>query len=200
MPVTTRTDISAALQLALALFPEEGAKRIVLFSDGRENLNQALQQAEIAGMEDIDLRYSPLSDDAGVAEVLVERLDAPVETRQGQNIDLAISIRSTVATGATLRVLADGEPVESREVALKSGSNAFDVHIPEQAPGFHRFRVQIVPDRDNRLQNNESSAFTVVQGPPSVLIVEGQAGARRARALHVPARARARGVRRDRGL
>ena len=176
VPVTTRTDISGALQLSLALFPEEGAKRIVLLSDGRENLNQALQQAEVAGMEDIELRYSPLSEDAGAAEVLVERLDAPVETRQGQNIDLAISIRSTVATGATLRVLADGEPVESREVALKPGSNAFDVQVPEQAPGFHRFRVQIVPDRDNRLQNNESSAFTVVQGPPAVLLVEGQPG------------------------
>jgi len=176
VPVTTRTDISSALQLALALFPDEGAKRIILLSDGRENLNQALQQAEIAGMEEIEVRYSPLSGDTGTAEVLVERLEAPVQTRQGQNITLAIAIRSTVTTGATLRVLADGEPVESREVLLKPGSNAFDIPIPEQAPGFHRFRVQIVPDRDNRLQNNESSAFTVVQGPPAVLLVEGQAG------------------------
>ena len=174
--VTTRTDIAGALQLALALFPEEGAKRIVLLSDGRENLNQALQQAEIAGMQDIELRFYPLGADGGTAEVQVERLDAPVEIREGQSIDLQVSIGSTVSTGATLQVLADNELVESREVQLRPGSNLYTIHVPEIKPGFHRFRVMIVPDRDNRLQNNESSAFTVVQGPPSVLLVEGEAG------------------------
>ena len=33
-----------------------------------------------------------------------------------------------------------------------------------------------MPDADTRLQNNEASAFTVVQGPPRVLLVEGQPG------------------------
>ena len=176
VPVTTRTDIAGALQLALALFPEEGAKRIVLLSDGRENLNLALQQAEIAGMQDIELRFYPLGADSGVAEVQVERLEAPVEIREGQTIDLSVSIASTVSTGATLQVLADNELVDNREVQLKPGSNPFTIHAPEIGPGFHRFRVVIVPDRDNRLQNNESSAFTVVQGPPSILLVEGTPG------------------------
>ncbi len=176
VPVTTRTDIAGALQLALALFPEEGAKRIVLLSDGRENLNEALQQAEIAGMQDIELRFYALSADSAAAEVLVERLDAPVQIREGQRIDLAVSIASTVSTGATLQVLADNELVDSREVRLNPGSNPFTIQAPEISPGFHRFRVVIVPDRDSRLQNNASSAFTVVQGPPSALIVEGEPG------------------------
>lgn len=176
VPVTTRTDIAGALQLALALFPEEGAKRIVLLSDGRENLNQALQQAEIAGMQDIELRFYALSADNGTAEVQVERLDAPVEIREGQSIDLQVSIASTISTGATLQILVDNELIESRDVQLKPGSNALSIHASEINPGFHRFRVVIVPDRDNRLQNNESSAFTVVQGPPAVLLVEGEPG------------------------
>ncbi|MCB0089318.1 MAG: VWA domain-containing protein, partial [Caldilineaceae bacterium] len=41
--------------------------------------------------------------------------------------------------------------------------------------GFHRFRAQITPDADTLLQNNEAGAFTVVHGPPSVLLVQGQA-------------------------
>lgn len=176
VPVTTRTDIASALQLSLALFPDEGAKRIVLLSDGRENLDLALQQAEIAGMQQIELRYYPLSEGGSTAEVQVERLDSPVEIRQGQSIDLGISIRSTVSSGATLRVLADNELIDSREVVLNPGSNSFTVTAPDQAPGFHRFRVQVVPDRDSRLQNNESSAFTIVQGPPAVLLVEGEPG------------------------
>src|SRR5262249_16181967 len=40
----TRSDIAKALQLALASFPEKGSKRIVLISDGNENLGNAEEQ------------------------------------------------------------------------------------------------------------------------------------------------------------
>ncbi len=42
------TDISAALKLALACFPEGSGKRIVLISDGNENLGKAEDQARVA--------------------------------------------------------------------------------------------------------------------------------------------------------
>ena len=54
VPVTARTDIASALQLAMALLPDEGAKRLVLLSDGRENLGQALAQAELAAAHGIE--------------------------------------------------------------------------------------------------------------------------------------------------
>src|SRR5213079_2076160 len=43
----TRTDIAGALKLALASFPGHSAKRIVLLSDGNENLGRAEDQALI---------------------------------------------------------------------------------------------------------------------------------------------------------
>ncbi len=43
VPVSTRTDIASALQLAMALFPDEGAKRLVLLSDGRENFKLCVE-------------------------------------------------------------------------------------------------------------------------------------------------------------
>ena len=45
IPITSRTDVAGALQLAQAILPEEGAKRIVLLSDGRENIQNAMKQA-----------------------------------------------------------------------------------------------------------------------------------------------------------
>ncbi|MGC9334507.1 MAG: glutamine amidotransferase, partial [Anaerolineae bacterium] len=62
------------------------------------------------------------------------------------------------------------------------GTNRFLVPVQAsaaasgRASGFRRFRAQIVPDADTRLQNNEAGAFTVVHGPPGVLLVEGQPG------------------------
>jgi uncharacterized membrane protein/Mg-chelatase subunit ChlD len=176
IPLTTRTDIASALQLALALFPDEGAKRMVLLSDGRENLGRALDQAELAAAHDIQLTYVSLPVEEGEVEVLVEALLAPGEVRQGQAFDLTVVIHSSERIGATLRVLADGTLIHARNVQLTEGNNRFTIPIEAEHAGFRRFRAQIIPDDDTRLQNNEASAFTVIHGPPHVLIVEGRPG------------------------
>jgi hypothetical protein len=174
VPVTTRTDIAGALQLGMALFPDEGAKRLVLLSDGRENLSSALEQAELASAHSMELRYVSLGDPEGEAEVLVEALESPADVRQGQDFELTVVVRSSVATGAELRVFGDGELIHSQDVSLQEGSNRFNVPVEADETGFRRFRAQVVPDADSRLQNNEASAFTVVHGPPRILVVEGE--------------------------
>jgi Mg-chelatase subunit ChlD/uncharacterized membrane protein len=174
VPVTTRTDISSALQLAMALFPEEGAKRLVLLTDGRENLGSGLEQADLAAAHQIQLTYVPLSGPEGESEVLIDSLNAPNDTRLGQGFDLTVIIHSTDAMGAFLRVYGDNQLIYSQEVRLSEGTNRFLVPVEAEETGFHRFRAQIIPDRDTRLQNNEASAFTVVHGPPRILIVEGR--------------------------
>lgn len=176
VPVTTRTDIASALQLAMALFPDEGARRMVLLSDGRENLSYALRQAELAAFQDIEVSYIPLGQEQEGVEVLLEGIEAPADAREGQQFDLGITVQSSAAVGATLRVFADGELIHTQELNLREGTNRYAVPIRDAEPGFHRYRAQIVPDADNRLQNNEASAFTVVHGPPAILLVEGSPG------------------------
>jgi Ca-activated chloride channel family protein len=177
VPISTRTDIAGALQLAMAVFPDEGAKRLVLLSDGRQNLNQALDQAELAAAQDIELLYMPLGADLPPAEVLVESVQAPADVRQGQGFDLNVVVHSSAPSSGSLRVFSDGDLVHTQQVTLQSGANRFQIPVESQSPGFRRFRVQIVPDQDSRLQNNLGSAFTVVHGPPRILLVEGQSGA-----------------------
>jgi uncharacterized membrane protein/Mg-chelatase subunit ChlD len=176
VPVTFRTDIAGALQLGLALFPDQGAKRLVLLSDGRQNLGKALEQTELAAAHDIELSYIPLEGPHGEVEVLVEMLESPPEVRQGQGFELTAVIQSTNPVGATLRVFADGQLINSQEVDLRQGTNRFLIPVESAEPGFRRFRAQIIPDADTRLQNNEASAFTVVHGPPRILVVEGARG------------------------
>jgi uncharacterized membrane protein len=178
VPVTLRTDIASALQLGLALFPDEGAKRLVLLSDGRENLGHALAQAELAAAHDIGLSFVPLGRPPGgdEIEVRLESLDAPADVRQGQGFDLIVLVDSTAQVDAGLRVFGDGQLIHSQDVRLQPGTNRFLIPVQGDRTGFRRFRAQIVPDADTRLQNNQASAFTVVYGPPRVLLVEGQPG------------------------
>ncbi len=176
IPVTSRTDIASALQLALALFPNEGAKRIILLSDGQENLGYALKQAELVAAHQIELRYVPLSGLPGEIEVLVSALETQTNLRQGQQFDLTVVVNSSAATQAALQVFADGQIFHNQEVSLREGDNRFLIPVTAQETGFHRYMAQIIPEADARLQNNQASAFTVVSGPPRVLIVEGAMG------------------------
>jgi uncharacterized membrane protein/Mg-chelatase subunit ChlD len=176
VPVKVGTDIEGALQLALALFPDEGARRIVLLTDGRENLGHALDQAEYAAAHDVELSYVPLGGPQGEAEVLVDALEAPATARQGQDFELRVVVQSSKPTAATLRVFADQELISTQDVNLENGLNRFLIPVKAAETGFRRFRAQIVPDVDTRLQNNEAGAYTVVYGPPNVLVVEGKTG------------------------
>jgi uncharacterized membrane protein len=176
VPVTYRTDIASALQLGLALFPAEGAKRLVLLSDGRENLGQALEQVKLAAANRVELLYVPLRGPQGQVEVLLEALEAPADVRQGQEFDLTAVVNSSAAVEATLRVFGDGQLLNSQELRLQPGNNRFRVPVEADQTGFRRFSAQILPEADTRLQNNEAAAFTVVHGPPRLLVVEGSPG------------------------
>lgn len=186
IPVTVRTDIASALQLAQAILPNEGAKRLVLLSDGRENLGQALKQAELAAAHGIELLFVPLGSPGGEIEVLIETLESPTDIRQGENFDLVTVVQSTDAVGATLRIFIDDVLSQTRELGLQPGENRISITVNLSSHGkppketsqgsFRRFRAQIIPEADTLLQNNEASAFTVIHGPPAVLVVEGQTG------------------------
>src|SRR5205814_10374713 len=78
------TDVAAALKLALASFPEGTGKRLVLVSDGNENLGNAEEQARLAQTLGVQIDVVPLaSGRRNEDEVLVERVQAPPLTEQG---------------------------------------------------------------------------------------------------------------------
>ena len=89
------TDIAAAIKLALASFPEGTGKRIVLISDGNENLGNAEEQARIAKLNGVQIDVVPLA--AGYRnenEVLVQSVEAPPKTEQGSRLPIRVLVRS----------------------------------------------------------------------------------------------------------
>ena len=176
VPITTQTNIADALQLALALFPNESAKRIILISDGQENLGIAVKQAELVAANQIELLYFPVQGGDSEVEVLLKKLEAPAEVLPGEQFQLDVSIHGTKPMPAILNIFNDGQLYESLEVNLLPGDNQFAIPIMAEDTGFHRFKAQIIPESDFRLQNNEFSSFVNVLGPSRILIVEGTQG------------------------
>ncbi len=176
LPGSARTDIGAAIRLALALFPEESHKRLVLLSDGLENVGDARAQADLATARGVEIAVVALLAPPAEQEVYLVDLEVPPAVRQGQSFVIAVTVESTLAQDVTLRLLGDGRLLVSQRTALETGSNRVQFSLTADEAGFHRYTVELEPLLDTLPQNNHAAGFTVVAGPPRVLIAEGQAG------------------------
>jgi Mg-chelatase subunit ChlD len=171
----SRTNIAAAIRAGVAALPPSSARRLVLISDGRENLDHADEAAALASAAHVQLMTVPVSSSEG-PEVLVRQLDAPSQLREGERSTITAQIDSTTETTATVHLIMDGRLITSQDVDLDVGTNRFVLPVDPLQPGHHLLRLQVEARDDTLAQNNSAGALIVVSGPPSVLIVEGTPG------------------------
>ena len=173
-PVAGATDVAAAVRLAAAIFPAGTQQRIVLLSDGNDTGGEAEDAIAAASARGIRLDVVSPADESA-AEVLVDALDAPPGARVGETIDLVVRLRSTITTQATLRLLADGATVATRELELEPGITTLPFAVTADEPGFHVFRAVIEPDDDRFTENNAADSYVLVTGEPQVLVATDDA-------------------------
>ncbi|HVC31971.1 MAG TPA: glutamine amidotransferase [Chloroflexota bacterium] len=169
------TNLAGSLSLAAAMLPDDARRRVVLLSDGQENIGDAVQQARLLHAEGVVVDTVPVASPNG-PEIRVDSVSAPSTIGRGERYSLTIRVISNVAESATLRVFLDGAPVGSQAVTVQPGTQQFD--LPETAPseGTHRVRVELDPTADSVTQNNVGQAVVQVIGPPRVVVAEGTAG------------------------
>jgi Mg-chelatase subunit ChlD len=177
IPVTNATDLSQAIRLALALFPAQAAKRIVIISDGITTTGNAEEAARLAAAAGVQITGVPIQrNDEDTTETLVTDVSAPSSLRQGEEFDFTIRVKSTVAQKVGVRVFGGSELVYEGALDLIKGEQSYTVSFKAGQPGFVAYKVQLVPTtgQDTFYQNNELAAFSQVKGPPRVLIVTGE--------------------------
>jgi uncharacterized membrane protein len=169
------TDLAAALQLGGSILPDDSRKHIVLISDGRGNLGDAVGEARLLRAEGIRVDTVALPVPLG-AEVYVDRLDAPQTLTQGQQADAQAWIVSNTTTHATARWYLDRALVSTVPLDLVPGETSIKQTVKPSEPGFHAVRVVIDPVRDTYAENNLGEALIQVVGPARVLLVENTVG------------------------
>ncbi len=175
-PDTDYTDLAAGLRLAAAILPQNSERRIVLLSDGRQNLEDALQEAQLLQQEGIRLDVVPLPASNG-PEARVDGLDAPGTLHTNERFLLHARLFSTVAQPVTLRLYLDQTLLLQRSYHLVAGEQDVTFNLIAPPAGFHTYRITMDAKLDTISQNNEAAAFVNVQGPPNVLVIEGKPGA-----------------------
>ncbi|MDQ3707109.1 MAG: VWA domain-containing protein [Chloroflexota bacterium] len=171
-PSALATDIADAIQVGTALFPEGGAKRLVLLSDGVETVGEARSIAAGEALSGIQLSVVPLGGTAQ-NEVAVDRVVSPNSVPSGQQIPVRVLVRSNSDRAASV-TLYDGEtPVAKQDAALKAGDNVLTFTTEAREQGFHVLKARVDSVDDRFSENNEALSFTIVKRPPAVLIVSG---------------------------
>ncbi len=174
-PSTSYTDISQALGLAIASFPAEASKRIVLISDGNENLGEALDQAAMADTEGITIDVIPVNNNLQ-KETLFDKMVAPGEVKIGEPFELKLIASARTDAHAEVRLLRNGEPVDRKTVSLSPGKNVFSFQQTIDKAGVYTFTAFMESDADTQTENNQAIGVTEVRGKPKVLYVEGKPG------------------------
>jgi uncharacterized membrane protein len=170
---TERSDISAAIRLGTAAFPENGQRRLVLFSDGNENSGNALDALLAAKPLGVSIDVVPLGINRG-NDVSVQKLTVPSTVKKGQTFDVKIFANADAAQSATIRLYRNEQFLGEQKVELVAGKNLFTFPQTLTDPGFYSYNLQLDAPGDLVPQNNRASSFTSVRGNPRILIISAE--------------------------
>ena len=168
-----RSDLAGAIRLATAAFPETGQKRIVLMSDGNENLGDAMAAVAGARTQGATVDVVPLGVSRG-NDIFVQKVQVPAKLKKGQPFEAKIFVQADRAQQATVRLYRNEQFLGEQKVQLSEGKNLFTFPqtLPEQ--GFYNYDVRVDAIGDPLPQNNRAVAFAGVKGDPRVLVISAE--------------------------
>jgi uncharacterized membrane protein/secreted protein with Ig-like and vWFA domain len=171
LPTRDFTNVGASIRLALAAFPSDAERRIVLLSDGNENMENALEESAAAAGYRVQVDVVPIAYDYQ-HEVMVDKMVLPAEAKIGEPFEARVIARSTANAAGVLRLLRNGELIAQQSVDLLPGPNVFTFHQSLDDARFHTYEAILTSPGDELPDNNRGLGFVVVKGKPRVLIVE----------------------------
>ncbi len=173
---TERTDLAGAIRLGTAAFPETGQKRLVLLTDGNENVGDAFGAVLAAKPLGVSVDVVPLGVTRG-ADVSVQKLGLPSTIKKGQTFDVKIYAQADKAQTGTVRLYRNDQLLGEQKVELAAGKNLFTFPQTLTEPGFYSYDVAVEASDDQVAQNNRATSFTSVRGDPTILLVSSDPAA-----------------------
>ncbi len=180
------TNLAGAMQRAMAMFPHDAAKRVVIVTDGNENVGNALEQARAMADSGVSIDVLPVPLERH-SEVSVEKVALPADVRRGQPFEMRVVLDNATSDGSTadrpvaghIRIVRKAgqreETLADAPVEVAPGKKVFTLREDIEQPDFYTYEAHFVPDNpadDSLTQNNVATAFTHVQGQGQVLLIE----------------------------
>jgi len=172
-----RTDLATALRMAMASFPEGYGRRVVVLTDGNENMGNFAEEMETARANGVAVDVLPLKY-SHANEILFDRITVPAYASQDTRVPVRLVIKSRKRTRVKLDLYHNDEPVPLTDSILELAGgmrpDPFTIPIEVHSGGVHRFDARLTPlspAKDSVVENNQATAFTFVEAPGKVLIL-----------------------------
>ncbi|MCS6800790.1 MAG: VWA domain-containing protein [Chloroflexota bacterium] len=171
LPRDDRTDLAAALRLGQAMLPAGGVRRLVVLSDGWENLGSAEQV--MAGLAANGIVVDVVKPTLPASGLVIRQVEAPALLREGDPFDVSVQIESAAAGDGRLALLLDGRLVADQPVRLRAGTTQYVIPLVAEGLGFHRLEARV---SQGAAQALAAAGFYAVKPPGSVLLYEDRPG------------------------
>ncbi|MEW4456235.1 VWA domain-containing protein [Bremerella sp. JC817] len=183
-----QTNLEAALKLAQAAFPIDAAKRIVIVTDGKQTMGDALAAARSLSEAGIGIDVVPVTKQAR-AEVSVEKITTPATSREKSPFQVQVVLNNDPGNHwdaeakkkpvpGKLRVVRSGngneQVVVEQAIELPPGIRVFSFQDQLPDGGFYSYQAEFTPDAaglDGFTQNNRATSFTHIESTGQVLLI-----------------------------
>lgn len=176
VPDRSQTDFSEAVRLAMALYPPDSVRRLVLLTDGRQTTGDAFAAARLSVDSGVEFLIVPIEESSSEAEITLLGVNLPARLITGEAFELALSVHATEPARMFMRIFAGGDIAFEGTADLVAGTQDYRIPLTAGEPGFSAYTVQIGAPADAYAQNNRLTAYTRIEGPPKVLIVVPEPG------------------------
>ncbi|HLY16067.1 MAG TPA: VWA domain-containing protein [Bryobacteraceae bacterium] len=128
------TNLEAALREGLATLPAGLVPRVLLISDGNENLGSVTRAIWQAQQRGVPIDVIPLAGRPR-PNLLLESVSMPAQVFSGERFPVDFTLTSPGAAQATVEMTAEGKPLGASRVGLRAGVNQFRAHASVSATG-----------------------------------------------------------------
>jgi len=167
------TNIAAAVRLATASFPTGYNRRLVVVTDGNENQGAALEDAAHAAANRVQVDVRPVQF-RYTDEFLVDKVVVPEHVAENEPFAVKVAVKSQSPARARLSLYQNDRLMAASDIQLRAGLNVFTQNTLLAKPGFYTYeaRLEKLDGADDTITaNNAATAYTIVEGPPTVLCV-----------------------------
>jgi Ca-activated chloride channel homolog len=165
------TDVEGPIDLALSTFPKQGARRILLVTDGNQTRGDALAAALRARANGVAIYTEP---SGGISRLPVQLtgISAPEDVFSGERFTVSLELESAQPLSARLSIASGGREIAAKALQLQAGPNVAELDARIVETGVNSLDVNV--EAQGFHQPLFSQAIAVRK--PRVLYISGQDG------------------------
>ncbi|MCR5823872.1 MAG: VWA domain-containing protein [Lachnospiraceae bacterium] len=166
------TNLRDAVSLALSLMPDGYARRIVILSDGAENVGNLKDTVSDVTLAGCDVKTYTLPSSTA-SEVYVSNVTVPDNVGTDEIFKVMVEVESNVSTTAVVSLYQGRKLTDRKTVNLSKGTSLIPFYDTQTDAGLKTYKVTVEAVDDTISLNNEYSAYTNISQKAPILLLEG---------------------------